>query len=136
MMSSILKRPASPSPSASGLNHTAKKVKLEEAIQDTEELYDPDLDDGLARVGRVSASTESGSNLKGAKAEVETDVEVEKELEALLKRPTGLDKLIALAVSPSCLPVIAISYTLDLRRLNLTFLFFYFGLILIIHPSI
>jgi hypothetical protein len=111
IMSSILKRPASPGPSASHPNfnptenYTAKRVKLEESLQDSEELYDPDLDDGLARVGQVSASTESGSNLKEAKAENEADVEVEEELMTVLKRPTGLDKLIALAVSPVCHPV-------------------------------
>ncbi|KAH8082767.1 MT-A70-domain-containing protein [Filobasidium floriforme] len=103
-MSSILKRPASPIPSASGPNHTAKKVKLEEAIQDTEELYDPDLDDGLARVGQVSPTSSPGSDLKEAKAEVETDGEVQQEILALLKRPTGLDKLIALASLPDPLP--------------------------------
>lgn len=113
MMSSILKRPASPIPSASGPNHTAKKVKLEEAIQNTEELYDPDLDDGLAREGQVLASTESASNLKEAQAEAEA--EVQKELMALMNKPTGLQKLIALAVSPYNLAFAAMSYAPDLR---------------------
>jgi hypothetical protein len=123
-MSSILKRPASPGPSASGPNYTAKKVKLEEAIQDTEELYDPDLNDGLARVGQVSSTSSPGSDLKEAE-EAETENGVQQELLALLKRPTGLDKLIALAVSPSCLPVSAF---IDLipEKLNPNFLFFPF----------
>jgi hypothetical protein len=108
-MSSILKRPASSGPSPSNPNsnsnpsgdRTAKRVKLEDIPQDTEKLYDPDLDDGLARVGQVPASTSPGSDLTEAKAEAETENGVQQELLALLKRPTGLDKLIALAVSPS-----------------------------------
>lgn len=111
-MSSILKRPASPGPSPSNSNsnsnpsgdRTAKRVKLEETIQDSEELYDPDLDDGLARVGQVSSTSSPGSDLKEAE-EAETENGVQQELLALLKRPTGLDKLIALAVSPSCFPI-------------------------------
>ncbi|KAG7553589.1 hypothetical protein FFLO_03021 [Filobasidium floriforme] len=113
-MSSILKRPVSPGPSPSNSDsnsnpsgdRTAKRVKLEENLQDSEELYDPDLDDGLARVGQVSASTELGSNLKEAKADAEAEAEngVQQELLALLKRPTGLDKLIALASLPHPLP--------------------------------
>jgi hypothetical protein len=141
-MPSTLKRPASPGPSASHPNfnptedHTAKRIKLEETLHDTEELYDPNLDDGLARVGHVSASTAPESDLKEARAQVETDVEVEKELEALLKRPTGLNKLIALAVSPSCLPVSAF-IDLILEKLNPNFLFFPFSfdLMAIICPS-
>ena len=141
-MSSILKRPASPGPSPSNSNpdptqnHTAKRVKLEETLQDAEVLYDPDLDDSLARVGQVSASTESGTNLKEAKAEAEADVEVKKELEALLERPTGLDKLIALAVSPSCLPITGFHrpHTREAEP-QLSVLFFYFDLMAIIRPT-
>jgi hypothetical protein len=128
-MSTILKRPASPGPSASAPNstgdHTAKRVKLEGTLQDTEELYDPDLDDGLARVGQVSASTAPESDLKEARAQVETDVEVQQELSALLNKPTGLDKLVALAVSPSCLPVSAFIDRI-LEKLNPNFLLFPF----------
>lgn len=116
-MSSILKRPASPGPSPSNPNsnsnpsgdRTAKRVKLEDSPQDPEELYDPDLDDGLARVGQDLSTSSPGSDLKEAEAgaEAETGNGVQQELSALLKRPTGLDKLIALAVSPSCLPLSA-----------------------------
>lgn len=112
-MSSTLKRPASPGPSASHPNfnptedHTAKRIKLEETLHDTEELYDPDFDDSLARVGQDPSTSSPGSDLKEAEAEAEAETEngVQQELLALLKRPTGLDKLIALAVSPSCFPI-------------------------------
>jgi hypothetical protein len=112
-MSSTLKRPASPGPSASHPNfnptedHTAKRIKLEETLHDTEELYDPDFDDSLARVGQDPSTSSPGSDLKEAEAEAEAEAEngVQQELLALLKRPTGLDKLIALAVSPSCFPI-------------------------------
>lgn len=133
-MSSILKRPASPGPSASGPypigGHTAKKVKLEETLQDAEELYDPDLDDGLARVGQVPVSTLPGSDLKEveAGAEAETENGIQQELLALLKRPTGLDKLIALAVSPYKSPRYRNVICSRLEKLNAIFLCFYFDL--------